>query len=191
MNHYFLVSSLPLLQLGHKPLLSLTAFLTLCETHLTPNDHSVLLDLLTSNGENNSHPFAREWLDRETELRNEIARFRSQKKPHVSETWHRTQQGARVFIQAAVANSFQAPDPLERERSLDQLRWTILDELAGLDPFSTESVFSYGLRLRMACRWAAFDQDSGLTLLEHATASVANKGLKHAFVFIPKQVASA
>jgi hypothetical protein len=191
MNYYFLVSSLPLLQLGLKPSITPQAFLTACETNLTPEETAVMHDLLASDGSHSEHPFAQAWRDRETELRNETARLRARNRSLGSESWLRPQQGARVFIKTAVAEAFQAADPLERERSLDRLRWTILDELAGLNPFGIEAVFSYGLRLRLVCRWDAFDRKSGLALLEHAAAAAVKTGGIHADSFTPQQAVSA
>ncbi len=173
MSRYFLIASLPLLQLGVKPPIRMAAFLSACEASLPEEDLAVMRELLAADGRGSPHPFAREWLDRETELRNAAARLRAQKKGLNPEPWLHPQQGARVFIQTGVADAFLESTPLERERALDLLRWTILDDLAGLDPFGLPAVFAYGLRLRLAERWAAFDATSGAQLLETAAANAA------------------
>jgi hypothetical protein len=191
MNYYFLVSSLPLPQLGLKPPITIPDFLTACGTNLPPDEQAILRDLLATDGAHSDHPFVREWRERETELRNEVARIRAKKRPFAPETWLRPQPGVRVFIQTAVAEAFQAPNPLERERGLDRLRWSLLDELAGLNPFGIDALFSYGLRLRLATRWASFDSKSGAALLEHAAAATAQSNLTHASGFNPQKAASA
>ena len=53
-------------------------------------------------------------------------------------------------------------DPLERELALDRLRWTLLDELAVSQAFGFQAVLAYGLKLRLAEKWAAMDEAEGL-----------------------------
>jgi len=171
MNYYSLIASLPLIQLGKPPPLRLPGFRAACDTHLDPIDRTVLADLLETGGAHSPHPFARAWRDRETEMRNAIVRFRAKTRGMSPDRHLRPQDGARVFIQAGVAEAFQAPNPLERERALDRLRWRVLEELAGLDPFAPEAVFAYGLRLQLAERWTLFDEAAGTALLETAAAA--------------------
>lgn len=175
MNHYFLIASLPLLQLGQRPPIALPAFLQACGEHLTPEQMAVLRDLLETDGRHSQDPFARAWFDCETELRNASVRLRARRRGVSPESFLRPQSGGRVFLQTAVAEAFQAPDPLEREKALDRLRWRLLDELAGLDPFSLEVVYSYVLKLRLAWRWASFDPDKGAALLETTAAGAAER----------------
>ncbi|MEI7900010.1 MAG: DUF2764 family protein [bacterium] len=191
MNYYFLVSSLPMLHLRLKPLITLKAFLSACARDLPPEDLAVMSDLLASDGAHSSHPFAQEWRDRETELRNEVARLRARHRLLSPEVWLRPQRGDHLFNQTAVADAFQTTNPLERERSLDQFRWTILGDLAGLNPFSIEAVFCYGLRLRLACRWAAFDPASGTALLERVATATAEASGNRASAFNSKKARSA
>jgi hypothetical protein len=174
MNHYFLIASLPLLAFDVKPPMSLDDFLKACEANLSEGDAAVMRDLLETNGAGSDHPFALQWLDRETELRNAMARLRARNQKLSADAWLRPQAGAHVDLQTGVTEAFQAPDPLEREKALDLLRWRILDELAGLNPFSLEAVFSYGLKLRIVRRWADFNRDAGAALLEKAAAGAAS-----------------
>jgi hypothetical protein len=55
-------------------------------------------------------------------------------------------------------------DPLDRELALDRLRWTLLDELAVAAPFGLQAVLAYGLKLRLAEKWAAMDETEGLRI---------------------------
>jgi hypothetical protein len=175
MNHYFLIASLPLLHLGQRPPITLPAFLQTAEEHLPPGTMAVLRDLLEADGRHSADAFAREWFDSETELRNASVRLRARHRGISPDGFLRPQRGNRVYLQSAVADAFQAPNPLEREKALDQIRWRILDELAGLDPFSLETINSYALKLRLAWRWAAFDPEKGAALLETAAAGAAER----------------
>jgi hypothetical protein len=173
MNHYFLVASLPMLQFGEKPPIRLADFLSACGAALAEGEMAVLRDLLERDGEAESHPFSRAWRDRETELRNAVARLRARPLQINPEPWLRPHAGARVYIQTGVAEAFQAADPLQRERALDRLRWRILEDLAGLEPFSLEAVFSYALRLRLLWRWAGYQEAEGAAALDRAVGEAA------------------
>jgi hypothetical protein len=173
MNQYFLIASLPMLPFGEKPPLRMAEFLAACEAALPAEEMAVLRDLIDHDGEQESHPFSQEWRSRETELRNTAIRLRTRRRQGNSEGYIRPHSGARVYIQAGVTEAFQAPDPLQREQALDRLRWRILEELAGLNPFSLEAVLSYGLRLRLAWRWAALTGSEGAAALEQAASAAA------------------
>jgi hypothetical protein len=60
-----------------------------------------------------------------------------------------------------VAAAFNAASPLEREKALDRVLWKQAEELAGWDPFSATAVIVYGVRLRMAARWAGLSAAAG------------------------------
>ena len=173
MNHYFLIASLPTLHFGEKPPLRLSDFWAACEANLKPEELGVLRDLMDTDGALGSHAFSRGWHDRETELRNAVVRLRARRRQVNVDSFIRPHAGARVYIQTAVTEAFQAPDPLQRERALDLLRWRILEELAGLDPFGIEAVFSYGLRLRLVWRWEGFKGGSGAAALDKAASETA------------------
>ncbi|MFO7535438.1 MAG: DUF2764 family protein [Kiritimatiellia bacterium] len=175
MNPYFLIASLPLLHLGQRPPISLPAFLQTAGEHLPPGNMAVLRDLLEADGRHSPDPFAREWFDRETELRNLSVRIRARHRGISPDGFLRPQKGNRVYLQTAVADAFQAPNPLDREKALDQIRWRMLDELAGLNPFGLETIYSYVLKLRLAWRWASFDPEKGAALLETAAAGAAER----------------
>jgi hypothetical protein len=152
----------------------LADFLSACESSLSGEEMAVLRDLLDRDGESGAHPFSRQWHDHETELRNAAVRLRARHRQVNVESTLRPHDGARVYIQLGVTEAFLAPDPLQREKALDLLRWRILDDLAGLNPFSLEAVFSYGLRLRLVWRWAGFKADEGMPALVRAAADTAD-----------------
>jgi hypothetical protein len=173
MNQYFLIASLPMIHLGEKPPLRMADFLSACAASLTDGEMAVLHDLLEHDGALETHPFSRDWRDRETELRNAVVRLRAQKRQVRPERYLRPGAGARVYIHTGVAEAFKAADPMQREHALNRLRWNLLEELAGFNPFSLEAVFSYALRLRLAGRAAGSRSEEGAAALTRAAAAAA------------------
>jgi Protein of unknown function (DUF2764) len=69
-------------------------------------------------------------------------------------------------------------DPHARELLLDRLRWTLLDELAARPAFGLQAVLAYGLKLRLAEKWAAMDEAAGLGIAaELVDGALAASGL--------------
>ena len=162
MSYYFLVASLPSITLETEPPLKLEAFRSLCADHLSTDDVGALNQILDFKTEQAvTHPFAKQWIARETQLRNAAARQRAIKRQEDASDFVREHTGFDAGIENSVDEAFNLSDPLSRERELDQLRWQILDDLTGPDPFSANVVLAYGIKLRMAERWAAMDQEQG------------------------------
>lgn len=162
MSYYFLVSSLPGLSLSAKPELSLDAFCSTCSDHLSERDQQALDAVLTKLKDPSlAHPFVRDWVARETQLRNASARLRAAKRQEDAGAFIKSHTGFDVGIEDQVEEAFNQTSPLDRERALDELRWRILDELAGTEPFGGGTVLAYGLKLQMAERWAAMDAEQG------------------------------
>ena len=60
-----------------------------------------------------------------------------------------------------VINIAEKDDLLNREKSLDQLKWEYINELTLFHYFSAEIVFAYTLKLQMVYRWMGLDLKTG------------------------------
>jgi len=168
MSYYFLISSLPGISLEAKPALSLADFRAACTTQLSEADAGALECLLDSESEPVNHTFVKSWKARDTQLRNASARLRAARQSRDAADFVRSHTGFDVGIEDRVEEAFNRSNPLERERELDRIRWTVLDELAGSDPFSTSALLAYAVKLSIAERWAAMDQKAGQIKVENA-----------------------
>ena len=65
-----------------------------------------------------------------------------------------------------VADAFARATPLERERALDRFRWRVIEELQGYDPFAFSGIMAYALKLRIAARWGAMDEEQGRSIAD-------------------------
>ncbi|MBL8028166.1 MAG: DUF2764 family protein [Fibrobacteres bacterium] len=59
-----------------------------------------------------------------------------------------------------------ADDPIESEKRIDLLRWSVMDELSAFDGFGSAVVFVFALKLRSAERWKALVPEVGRALTE-------------------------
>lgn len=160
MNYYYLAASLPSLSLDHAPTLSSEQFTSLCDEHLSRPDREGLREL-TDAGIEPNHRFVSDWREKEAQLRNAVVRVRAQRLNADASEHLREQRESGPDADGAVSEAYARPTPLERERSLDRFRWSQAEALAGFNPFSGRAVLAYAVRLMLAERWAAMDEDAG------------------------------
>ena len=164
MSCYYLIASLPRLTLDEKPLIAAEDFRALCHGQLGDQDARAV-DALVDGPDygggtgGDVHPFVAAWQAREIQLRNAVARARAELRKTDAAGSIRPHTGFDTYIEDAVESAFDLPTPLEREKALDRLRWRILEELAGVDPFSPSVALAYAVKLRLAWRWAGMDPD--------------------------------
>lgn len=150
MNYYYLLASLPSLQLTAAPPIELEVLLQSSREQLTDKDFQELSAILAGGGES---AFARRWRDFDERLRLLVARQRAERRSlDVSEL--PSESGAPdLSLQNQVLDAFAAEDPMERERRLDTLRWRWLENDSAFDPFAKAAVFSYALRFELVRTW--------------------------------------
>jgi len=162
MSYYYLIASLPSLAMGQEPITE-KEFLTRCAAELSQRDYKILrqLDEMPLPEDTPKTAFVRSWNNLETQLRNATARMRASKRQRDATPVLRTHGGYATIIEDGVENAWAQPNPLERERSLDKLRWTLLDDLQGPDPFSFSVILSYAVKRSIAARWSQMDSETG------------------------------
>ena len=162
MSYYYLIASLPSLQMEQAPI-SEEAFFARCESELSARDYQTLqlLDSIPLPENAASNAFVNSWNNLETQLRNAIAKIRASKRQTDASRVLRSHGGFATIIEDSVENAWAQSNPLDRERSLDALRWQLLDDLAGPDPFSFRVILSYAAKRKIAQRWGQMDADTG------------------------------
>ena len=170
MSYEYFASTLPSFAFGAPPPMAPEALLAAAEGNLGAADLAALGALLSDGP--SDHPFVTAWRDRETQLRNAVARARAARLGEADASrWLRPHGGWSAAVEAGVAAAFQEPDPLRRHRALARLRWDQTLELAGLDPFSAAAVLAYAVRLRIAADLAKADEEQGLARLRKTANS--------------------
>ena len=173
MNHWYLVSSLPYLRFGEKPLVSREGFLAACTDWLAEEDVAVLRAAFENSCSPDSE-VARRWWNGEIELRNAIVKVRAKNRNTDAGRFIQPHEGFSLSIEKTVADAFARANPMEQEMELDRARWAQADELALSAPFGFAGVFAFALKLRIAERWAGLDAAAGQSkveeFIEQATA---------------------
>jgi hypothetical protein len=161
-EYVYLVASLPSLELTATPRIS-SAELLASSAGVLRVDHwedlrSVLEDRLYDVRALETRPYR----DAETQLRDAVARLRAARAGAVYDAGGHPFAGYDARCVSAAERAMELEDPRERELALDRLRWKLLDELAVSPSFGFQAVLAYGLKLRLAEKWAAMDEAEGL-----------------------------
>lgn len=179
MSYYYLVATLPIFPLEGPPPMSGSAFLDLCRQHLSETDAARLNRLWSDDPAATElvaeTDFVSRWQARDIQMRNAIARHRAGLLRRDAAPFLRPHPGMDATLEKSVADALGKESPLEREASLDKLRWTIVETLAGTDPFSADAVFAYALKLRIAERWSAMTDEEGQTRVSALLAKPENE----------------
>lgn len=161
-QHYYLLASLPSLSLGEPIPLPEQTLRTLVGEHLAPDDVREFDAILAGAG---TGAFARAWRAASAQFDDARVRARATRLGVDATTRVEDASVPDLTLASAVADACAATDPKEREWRLDTLRLRQLDELTWDRRFATDSVFAYGLRLRICARWAGRDAEVGRTNL--------------------------
>ena len=147
----YIVSSLPALEFGAPPQISLEAFDELAGGAIA----GVLAD----------------WNDLETQLRNAAALARDGAK------WVRPVAGCSLYWRNRVAQCFQEKDVAKRDEMLDKVWWDAAGELTPpASPLGNGALATYAVRLKIAHKRAAISKDGGNKVFD-ALAAESNVNL--------------
>ncbi len=178
MKYYFFAATLPGISLDTPPPLSWSDFRQQSHDQLTPSDHAAV-EMIAQDGLPTNRiadglpPFYKRWHAIETQLRNAIARRRGAASGVDTTPYRHAHDGFRVEIEEAVDAAFAQASPREREHALDRLRWRLLEELGGTDPFTSDAVLAYACRLRLSERWAGLTRSAGEQKFNATVESIA------------------
>lgn len=167
MSLIYLLSSLPLLSFDAPPGVAPDAFLAACREQLGRADADAAEALL--NGRSLAHPFVEAWDDKDAILRNAVARQRARVAGTDAVRWQRSTRSCDAQIETGIEDAFQETDPVKKEKSIDKVRWTIAEELAGPDPLSLTTLLAYAVKLAIVSRWHALDAVRGQQVFDTLT----------------------
>ncbi len=162
----YLTASLPMLEWDAEPRLSARALLERCAQWLKPEDARELAHVFENEPSAFENPVLRKWWMLETEVRNAVARLRAARLRVDANAHLRPCPSFSVFIEHAVGEAMAKSNPLERETSLDRLRWLLADELALEEPFGLSAVVAYAAKLKIAERRHAMQTEKGQAALD-------------------------
>ncbi len=124
---------------------------------------SFLLDMADASGS----AFLAEWATFEISLRDSLARYRADQlglKPELKDTGM-PDLGTGSFVDLISAVG-EATNPIEQEMLLDTARLRKIDNIAGIDPFSTDAALAYLAAILILDRWDVGDEADVTKMLE-------------------------
>ncbi len=164
MNQYYLISQLPSLEcISESTPLPITEerFYELCNRFLSKKALKALngLTLVPSrNAEKSGNKLIDEWNNGERMLRLALGIVRADK---LKKSFDTDNDYIPADLLQAARTATETGDPLEAERFLNRFRLQFLESLRPADAFSEESVFYYGLKLKLILRMRCFDENKG------------------------------
>ncbi len=166
MKYYYLVASFPPVSLGDAPPWSPEQFLFHCQGALAPDDWRELSLLVEDRLEEGDSGFMAWWLAIDTQIRNQLVRYRAGRLHVEARPYLRMHAGYDVTVSHGIKDAMSRSDPQERELALDRCRWDALDVRILGDPFGFEEVLAYAIRLRLMERWHRMSNEEGLKRIE-------------------------
>jgi len=161
MDYYYIVASLPSIELGHAPPVSKDEFLLQCQGVLSEEKLREVDAILNDRIEECASGYGCDLVSAETQLRNAIARMRASKRNMDARPFIREHSNFYGWVEKLAGDAFTRENPRERELALDHARWHIAEELAGVEPFSFGRVLAFAVKVRIAERWAQMDEEAG------------------------------
>ncbi len=178
MEYVYFVASLPALTLTGAPPLSSPDLVAAAGGVLRDDHWQDLRALVEDRPRDACSPEARELVAAETRLRSALARLRARRAGVEPGAAARKLEVPDARAADVAARAMALDDPLERELLLDRYRWELLDAAAAFPAFGVQAVFAYALKLRLAEKWSAMSEDSGLAVArEIVEDNVARCGL--------------
>ena len=177
MAEYYLMSQLPSLDgIGENTPLPITEerFLELCHRFLGKKAQIELdkLTLLPSKDCGRSRSALVEaWNNGERDLRIALGKLRADK---MKKPFDADSNSLSAELVKAARTAVEMESPLEAERFLNAYRLQFLETLRPMDLFSEESVFYYGLKLKLILRMRQFDTELGEAAYRNIYNSIMN-----------------
>ena len=155
----YLMASLPLINLGDVPPLTMDEFVGRCEGTLEQDELDALKALL--NNEPSEDEFVQAYQAHEIQMKNVSGRLRAQAWGPDVRFSERSFSGYDVYFAKMVQDAFAKSNPLEKELDLDKARFWLVDSLAGVGEEDVKHVYAFAIKLQICTRWARLSEEAG------------------------------
>jgi len=156
----YFISSLPMLQFGNPPGLTLNDFLSRCVEFIPGRDAALIKEALSPDGYalNAFGPVTLlKWREFDLALRNELVKARALRKKVDPAGFLRNDTHFDMNITHIAQAALRHTSILEAERYLDLERWKALDEISRGHYFDLDFLLVYGLKLAILERWVKIE----------------------------------
>lgn len=177
-GYHYLMSSLPALSLDAPPPCTPEEFRFRCQGALSAEDQRELALLLEGRAGEGASRFCRDWAAADAQIRNSAAKVRGSRLGVDPKPFLRSHEGYRVWLDRAVGEALGKPNPLARERGLDEARWAVAEDLGKADPTGLAGVLAWAVQLTLAARWAGRNDAEGKARLERLVQDLEDRAAK-------------
>ena len=177
MADYYFLSQLPSLDgISENVAIPITEerFLELCHRFLGKKAQSEIdkLTLVPSKEwEPSTSALVEAWNKGERELRFALAKARADK---MKKSFDADSKFLPVDLMKVARTAVESESPLEAEKLLNRYRLDLLETLRPTDPFAEDTVFYYGLKLKLITRMRQFNADVGEAAYKNIYNSIIN-----------------
>ena len=155
-----------MLHFGIKPPFSFEKFMEICKDKIPETDVNFIKLIAEGYAYEGLQPTLKKWRVFDTALRNELVKIRASRKQIDPLKYIRGDEYAWPYITHIAMNAYRNPAILEAEKTLDQERWHMLDELATGHYFDLDFLITYALKLLILERWERISRADKSKLLE-------------------------
>ena len=191
MNNYeYIVASLPVITSDFRGDLDYNGVIDEIRSQLSGKD-SAVLDLLLSGFEaenldaefykkalSSKDVFVREYFSYDLDVRNTRVEFlnKALNRPEGQDILVLDEEAEPREFEGyrQVMDVLEGSDILERERGLDDLMWTKIDEIVGLQVFTLDSILGFTAKLQIIARWLKLDPETGRELFRRLVDEIRN-----------------
>jgi len=164
MSVAFLLSSLPSLEFGASAPLSVADYRARCEciNGINLKDFDAV-----EAGIPGSHSFTLAYSNALTEFKNVTAFYRASKwEGEDIRIQERSISDYHVDLRKKITEACGEKNPLKREAALEQVRWQMAEELAGMGYFSEAKAYAYIIKLQINSRLSSLSDELGKKAIE-------------------------
>lgn len=162
-GYYYLVATLPDLQLEVQPPLDASEFLRMCDGNVKPKDLK-MISWVFDHGPEDPVPkqrALRAWDEFDKSLVYIMAQQRAERSGRAVTDAYEHSYGRYYTIMDTVKRALDDKSPLAAERILDAARFACADGLEAGHPFDTTKLLMYALKLKIVSREQRFDFELG------------------------------
>ena len=167
----YVIASLPMLHFGMKPPFSFERFLEVCRPFIPEKEFQLLRTLPQPEQyfeKGNRHRITQKWIQFDVALRNELVKIRATRRHSEPATYLRPDGYSGSSLAPAVMAANIHTSVLDAEKTLDETRWKVLEELATGHYFDLDFLITYAYKLLILQRWENIRSADGMILLEQA-----------------------
>jgi hypothetical protein len=167
----YVIASLPMLHFGMKPPFSFERFLEVCRPFIPEKEFQLLRTLPQPEQyfeKGKRHRIIQKWIEFDVALRNELVKIRATRRHSEPATYLRPDGYSGSSLAPAVMAANIHTSVLDAEKTLDETRWKVLEELATGHYFDLDFLITYAYKLLILQRWENIRSADGMILLEQA-----------------------